>query len=154
MSSLGTGPAIRIGIDTPFLIAHTVREHPDHMRATACCTRLLDEGHLLVLCPTVIDEFLHVVTDPARFETPLSMDRAVQLARTWINSEETVYCGPTEESQQRQLEWIVDHRLGRKRINDTRIASIYYTEGVTRLLTANVRDYSVFGVFEIADMDV
>ena len=81
------------------------------------------------------------------------MDRAVQVARTWINSEETIYCGPTEESQRRQLEWMVEHRLGRKRINDTRIASIYYSEGVNRLLTANVRDYSIFGVFETVDMN-
>lgn len=154
MSSPGSGQARWIGIDTPFLIAHTVREHPDHKRAIACCSGLLDEGNFLVLCPTVIDEFLHVVTDVNRFETPLSMDRAVQLARTWINSEETVTCMPTEESQQRQLEWMVEHRLGRKRINDTRIASIYFTEGVTRLLTANVRDYSVFGVFDVVDMDL
>jgi predicted nucleic acid-binding protein len=139
-------------MDTPFLIAHTVREHPDNSRATACCSRLLDEGQFLALCPTVIDEFLHVVTDSARFETPLSMDRAVQLARSWINSEETVYCLPTVESRQRQLEWMVEHRLGRKRLHDTRIASIYYTEGVTRLLTANVRDYSVFGVFDVVDL--
>jgi predicted nucleic acid-binding protein len=152
MTLRGPEQTLRIGVDTPFLIAHTVLEHPDHRRAIACCARLLDEGCLLVLCPTVIDEFLHVVTDPKRFESPLSMDRATRLAQTWLNSQETVLSLPTEESQQRQLEWMGEHRLGRKRINDTRIASIYYTDGVTRLLTANVRDYSVYGVFETVDM--
>ena len=153
MTSRSTWQASLIGVDTPFLIAHTVLEHPDHERATACCLRLLDEGHQLALCPTVIDEFLHVVTDSKRFASPLSMERAVQRARVWIHSDETFYFGPTEESQRRQLEWLVEHRLGRKRISDTRIASIYFTEGITRLLTANVRDYSVFGVFEIVEMD-
>lgn len=143
---------MRIGVDTPFLIAHTVLEHRDHGRATACCLRLLDKGQQFVVCPTVIDEFLHVVTDPKRFASPLSMDRAVHIARTWINSRETLYCVPTEESQRRQFAWMIEFRLGRKRINDTRIASIYYTEGITRLLTANVRDYSIFGVFDIVEM--
>jgi predicted nucleic acid-binding protein len=153
MTSQGPQQIIRVGIDTPFLVAHTVLEHPDHKRATACCSRLLDRGNVLALCPTVIDEFLHVVTDPNRFESPLSMDRAIRLVWTWVNSQETMLAHPTGESQHRQLEWMVEHRLGRKRINDTRIASIYFTEGITCLLTANVRDYSVFGVFEIVDMD-
>ncbi|MFP4157854.1 MAG: type II toxin-antitoxin system VapC family toxin [Opitutales bacterium] len=142
-----------IGIDTPFLIAHTVIEHPEHKRALKCCTRLLDTNHNFAICPTVVDEFLHVVTDPKRFQSPLSMSRALERARAWINSQETRLCYPTEDSQRRQLDWMAEHRIGRKRINDTRIASIYYTHQVTRLLTANVRDYTVFGVFEIVDMD-
>lgn len=91
-----TGSAARIGVNTPFLIAHTVLEHPAQGRATACCLRLLDRGHQFVVCPTVIDEFLHVVTDPKRFESPLSIDRAVHIARTWMNNRETQYCVPTK----------------------------------------------------------
>lgn len=147
-----SGKASPIGIDTPFLIAHTVLEHPDHVRAVACCLHLLDTNHYFALCPTVVDEFLHVATDPKRFESPLTMPQATQLARVWINSRETIFCAPTEASQRKQLDWIAEQRLGRKRINDTRIASIYHAHGVTRLLTANVRDYSVFGVFEIVSM--
>ncbi len=141
-----------VGIDTPFLIAHTVLDHPHHERAVACCTRLLDTNHYFALCPTVIDEFLHVVTDPKRFASPLSMSRALERARAWINSHETTLCFPSEESQRKQLDWIAEHRIGRKRINDTRIASIYHTHNITRFLTANVRDYAVFGVFEIVSM--
>jgi predicted nucleic acid-binding protein len=152
MTTEGLQPNITIGMDTPFLIAHTVLEHPEHERAKACFLRLLDSGIVFALCPTVIDEFLHVITDPNRFEFPLPMDRAIRLVLNWINSEETVLVFPTLESQRRHLEWMVEHRLGRKRINDTRIASIYYTEGITRLLTANTRDYSVFGGFEIIQM--
>jgi predicted nucleic acid-binding protein len=150
MLSKKTSP---VGIDTPFLIAHTIIEHPDHQRAVNCCTRLLDDNQNFALCPTVIDEFLHVATDPKRFEAPLKMTKAVQLAKSWINSRETLLYWATEASQRKQLDWMIEYRLGRKRINDTRIASIYYTHGVTRLLTANIRDYSTFGVFEIISMD-
>lgn len=41
------------------------------------------------------------------------------------------------------------HRLGRKRINDTRIAAIYYHNGARTLLTSNARDYTVFDCFEV-----
>ncbi|MCH8473692.1 MAG: hypothetical protein LAT55_00510 [Opitutales bacterium] len=142
-----------IGIDTPFLIAHTVQEHPEHRLAVNCCENLLHHNHTFALCSTVIDEFLHVVTDPKRFEIPLTMSRAIQLARIWTNSQETVLYAATEASLRQHFDWMIEHRLGRKRINDTRIASIYITHGITRLLTSNSRDYSIFGVFETLDMN-
>jgi hypothetical protein len=41
-----------------------------------------------------------------------------------------------------------EHQLGRKRILDTHLAAILYTSGVTRLLTSNPGDFSIFQVFE------
>jgi hypothetical protein len=38
--------------------------------------------------------------------------------------------------------------LGRKRILDTHLAAILYTNGVSRLLTSNPSDFAVFGVLE------
>jgi len=142
-----------IGVDTPFLVAHTVLEHPDHENAVNCRKILIERDRMFALCPTVVDEFIHVVTDPKRFEMPLTVARAIHIARVWINSQETICLNLTEASQRQQLDWMLELRLGRKRINDTRIASVYYSHGITKLLTANVRDYSVFGVFEIVEMN-
>jgi len=141
--------AALIGVDTPFLIAHTVLEHPQHSQAVAYCEQLLSEDKLLALCPTTIDEFLHVVTDPRRFEHPLTMPKAILIAQTWMQSQETTYLLPNENSNRLHLDWMLQHRLGRKRINDTRIASIYYHHGARTILTSNARDFSILNVFEI-----
>ncbi len=77
------------------------------------------------------------------------MTQALELAEGWRNSCETVSLFPCEESTRLQLHWLRTHRLGKKRINDTRIASVYYQSGARTLLTSNVRDYTVFDCFEI-----
>jgi len=44
--------------------------------------------------------------------------------------------------------WMRQFNLGRKRILDTQLAAILHTNGVSRLLTSNPADFSVFGVLE------
>jgi len=66
-----------------------------------------------------------------------------------MQSVETAYLLPTEDSNRLHLGWMLQYRLGRKQINEARIASIYYQHGVGTLLTSNVRDDSVFEAFEI-----
>lgn len=141
-----------IGIDTTFLVAHSILEHPEHRQATQLCRALLEGQNLFALCNTVIDEFIHVVTDPKRFEQPLSIHQASQIMETWLQSEETRYLPPDEDSARLHLQWLSQHRLGRKRINDTRIAATYYSHGVRRLLTSNVRDYAVLDAFAIIEL--
>ena len=141
-----------IGVDTPFLIAHTVIEHPEHRNAQRHREQLLAKNCLFALCPTVLDEFVHVVTDPRRFENPLEMADALEIAEVWLTSQETVCLFSCERSTRLHLRWLHNHRLGRKRINDTRIASIYHQNGVRTLLTSNARDYSVFDCFEILNL--
>jgi predicted nucleic acid-binding protein len=142
-----------IGVDTPFMIAHTIVEQPEHPATVDYCNQLISEKRLLALCPTVIDEFLHVVTDPKRFEHPLSMKKAVYIAETWMRSQETVVLLPTDDSNRLHLRWMVEHRLERKRINDTRIASIYHSQNVRILLTSNARDYSILKAFKILNFN-
>lgn len=141
-----------VGIDTPFLLAHTVREHPDHGRALAWKRKLLGEDYRLGLCPTVCDEFLHVVTDPRRFENPAEMETALRIVRGWMRAKETLALFPDERSWQLQLDWMREHRFGRKRILDTGIAAVYHRHGAASILTSNARDFHVLGVLEILDM--
>lgn len=138
-----------VGVDTPFLVAHTVTEHPEHRAARQLCERLLGENRLFALCPTVIDELIHVITDRRRFEQPLDMAEALEIAESWLTSCETVSLFPCEQSTRLQLHWLRKHHLGRKRINDTRIASIYCHHGVRTLVTSNARDYTAFDCFDI-----
>lgn len=136
------------GADTPLLIAHGLSDHPDHSAAGDLVEAVLNDGQLLALCPIVVDEFIHVVTDPRRFEHPLAMNEAIRLAEGWCHSRETVMLYPNEASLHLQFAWMSEHRLGRKRLHDTHIAAIYHLSGVKKILTSNARDFGVFGCLE------
>jgi len=57
-------------IDTTFLIQLKVRESPGHEDAHRLLQRgFLDTGNTLGLVPQVLEEFIHVCTDPRRFVT-------------------------------------------------------------------------------------
>ena len=45
--------------------------------------------------------------------------------------------------------WMVQFRLGRKRILDTQYAALLHLHQISRLLTNNPDDFRLFGVFEI-----
>lgn len=137
------------GADTSLLVAHSVVEHPDHEAVSQLTQQIIGAGSLITICPTVIDEFIHLVTDSRRFERPLDMVRAVNLAQTWCESKETLLLSPSDQSIRRQLEWLQQFRLGRKRIHDTQIASIYSLSGVKKMISSNWRDFTVFDCFEV-----
>ena len=104
----------------------------------------------LALAPQVLTEFSHVVTDPRRFATPLSMDEALAKALGWWEACEVKPVYPSMDSTRLAMLWLRQHRLGRKRLIDTQLAATYYAAGITRLLTLNMNDFEVFGVFQPA----
>lgn len=139
-----------IGVDTSFLVGLAVREHPVH----SACWELF-EGDILgrpgamALAPQVLAEFAHVVTDPRRFERPLSMPEALELCGQWWNAQE---CRPVPadfDAGSLFLIWMEEFRLGRKRLLDTLLAAAYRRAGVQRIATTDWRDFNVYGVFEI-----
>jgi predicted nucleic acid-binding protein len=136
------------GLDTTFLIEAEVAGHPGHRAARALLARLLEEGPL-ALAPQVLSEFVHVVTDPRRFERPLSVTQALARAELWWRAREIAHVFPSEESTALFLRWMAEHRLGRKRLLDTQLAATYYASGVRCIVTTNARDYGVFGCFAV-----
>jgi predicted nucleic acid-binding protein len=95
----------------------------------------------------VLAEFIHVVTDRKRFAAPLAMVQAVERAEMWWNAAEVVQVFPTAESTLLFLGWLEEHRLGRKRLLDTMLASTLQGSGITSVLTLNRDDFAVFGGF-------
>lgn len=139
-----------IGLDTSFLVALAIREHPSHRR----CLQVFEEEILgqdaaMVLAPQVLAEFAHVVTDPRRFERPLPMVEALELCELWWNAPECRPAAVDAEAGALFLTWMHTFRLGRKRLLDTLLAATYHRAGVTRLATGDWRDFETFGVFEI-----
>jgi predicted nucleic acid-binding protein len=137
------------GVDTTFLVQAEVQEHPGHAAAEAKLEEVLGAGDTLVLAPQVLVEFIHIVTDARRFSDPLPVKQAISRAALWWNAREVAHALPDQESVVLYLDWIAEHRLGRKRLLDTLLAATYFTSGVRSILSSNARDYGVFGCFEV-----
>jgi predicted nucleic acid-binding protein len=135
------------GLATSFLVAVEVASHADHASARSRFQKLLRAHDTFAVAPQILAEFVHVVTDPRRFASPLTMEQAVKRAEIWWNASEVVHVLPTAESTLLLLGWLEDHRLGRKRLLDTMLASTLQAGGVTSILTLNRDDFAVFGGF-------
>ncbi len=107
--------------------------------------------HSFGLAPQVIFEFLHVVTDPKRFETPLPMTEALERARELWRGAEIVRVMPTSQTVMRVFELMTSLGLGRKRILDTALAATYEAAGILSIATLNRRDFQVFDFVETVD---
>ena len=137
------------GIDTTFLVQIELREVPGHAAAKAWLDRQLMGGPpAFALAPQILTEFIHVVTDPRRFSHPLTMADAVDRAQIWWDAREVKPVFPSTESVHLAMNWLAEHRLGRKRLLDTELAATYHANGVISLLTLNPSDFEVFGLFD------
>lgn len=137
-----------VGLDTTFLVQLEIQEAEGHAVAMEVLRRdILGRDREAALAPQVLAEFVHVVTDPRRFERPLSMAQALAKASFWWNAKEVERLVPDDRVVRRFLAWMREHGLGRKRLLDTLLAATYHEAGITRVVTSNARDYRVFGVF-------
>ena len=135
------------GLDSSFLVAVEVSSHEEHGNSRIRFQRVLKSGDTFSLAPQILAEFIHVVTDSRRFSSPLTVEQAVERADIWWNAAEVVHVFPTAESTLLFLGWLEEHKLGRKRLLDTLLASTLQAGGVTSLLTLNPTDFTVFGSF-------
>ncbi|MBI3925780.1 MAG: PIN domain-containing protein [Armatimonadetes bacterium] len=137
------------GLDTTFLVEAEVVGHPAHAESRGLLHELIGGQEPLALTPQVLAEFVHVVTDPRRFEHPLEIGQALTRAALWWEGSEITHVLPSAESTDLFLRWMAEHQLGRKRLLDTQLAATYYCAGIRTIVTTNARDYTVFGCFTL-----
>jgi predicted nucleic acid-binding protein len=135
------------GLDTSFLVGVEVSSHQEHATCRSRFQKLLKAEDTFSLAPQILAEFIHIVTDPRRFSSPLTLEQAIERTGIWWNAAEVVHVFPTAESTLLFLGWLEEHKLGRKRLLDTMLASTLQASGVTSLLTLNRDDFTVFGGF-------
>ena len=136
------------GLDTGFLVAAEVAEHPAHVLARAKLGELIDRGDTLAMAPQIVVEFLHIVTDAKRFASPLQMPVAIGVAEQWWTARDVVPVFPNDLAVRQHLAWMQQHFLGRKRLLDTLLAATYWQAGISSILTTNPSDFTVFGCFQ------
>jgi len=136
------------GLDTGFLVAVEVLEHAHHTPARAILGQLLSRGDRIAIAPQVLAEFIHIVTDPRRFASPLDMNSAISVAEQWWTASEVERVYPDARSTRQFLDWLKQFSLGRKRLLDTLLAATYGELGISSILTTNSKDFGVFGAFQ------
>lgn len=134
-----------IGIDTSFIVAYEIAEHAKHAAARRFASERHTEG--FAVAAQVLTEFCHVVTDPRRFERPLSMQEAVRASRRWWRSREVTVVDAGESAGERFLNLMAMHGLGRNRLLDTMLAATYLAAGVHVIVTLDARDFGRFAEF-------
>lgn len=108
-----------------------------------------DHGGALGLTPQVLYEFVHIVTDPRRFEVPLPIQDALRISRELWDAEEVARVIPAPDVLPRTLELMQSFRLGRKRVLDTALAATLELAGVQRLATFNPGDFEIFPFLDL-----
>ena len=110
---------------------------------------MLASGDSLALAPQVLAEFVHVITDARRFSAPLDISSATARAAAWWSAEEVRQVVPGDGAVRQFLAWMVEHRLGRKRVLGTLLAATYRAAGIEVIVSTNARDFALFGCFDV-----
>src|SRR6266567_4270021 len=108
-----------IGLDTSFLIRVAIADAERHEAARQLfLTKVRTEKNKVALVPLVLSEFIHVVTDTRRFPHALSVESAVQEAKTWWLADDTVRLHTNDAAMALFFRWMMEFQLGRKRVLD------------------------------------
>jgi predicted nucleic acid-binding protein len=136
------------GIDTGFLVAAELLEHPDNQKARTRLTSFIAAGDSVAIAAQVLAEFIHVVTDAKRFLNPMTINVARDAAQKWWTAKEVIPTYPNADAIALFFAWHRQHALGRKRLLDTLLAATYRSAGISSLLTTNRGDFQVLGGFQ------
>lgn len=137
------------GIDTTFLIQVEIADTPQHKAARELLERFISKGEKLGLTQQVLAEFVHIVTDPKRFQSPLSIDRALDRALDWWEAKEVEQVIPTVNITRVTFDLMRKYSLGRKRILDTQLAATFLEAGISSIVSSNDRDFRIYESFNV-----
>ncbi len=138
-----------IGLDTSILVAQAIAEHPQHEASQRWLDDEITRNQTFAVTSGILAEFIHIVTDGRRFETPLAMSEALERAAFWSEAREVTLLVADDAVNALWLKWLADFQLGRKRLLDTLIAVTWHAAGISEICTLNPRDFKVFDVFRI-----
>jgi predicted nucleic acid-binding protein len=143
---------VKRGLDTNVLVYTHMPSLKDHERVrTYLSSQLNQSDTILVVTPSILHEFVHVVTDGKRFEPPVAMSEALAIARLYLRRTNVECLAMTEESLFYALELLERYNLGRKRIADTLLVATLHQNNVSELITCNPRDFEVFEDLKVID---
>ncbi len=142
----------RVGVDTNVLIYAHLPVFEQHAAVRAFLLKSLQSDQFeLVVTPLILHELIHVITDGRRFEPPVQMAEATEVARGYL-ARSNVACVPCDErAMLLALDLLQQYGLGRRRVADALLTATLISHGVGRLITCNHRDFEVFREIALVD---
>lgn len=143
---------MKIAVDTNILIYAQMARFPEHERARSWIYHQLEQADVtLVTTPLILSEMVHVITDPRRFEPPVPVREAIEIARNWIGRSNVECLAVDEEAASLSFDLIDRHGLGRNRLADTMLVATMLVHEVALLATRNTQDFSIFSQLRLID---
>ena len=140
----------RTGVDTTVLVYAHVPGFAQHAAARAFLRALLERSDAaLAVTPMILHELVHVITDARRFDPPVPMGEALEVARRYLGRSNVECLAVDEEAMARALELLEQHQLGRRRVADCLLAATLLRHGVRELATYNPDDFRVFAELSV-----
>lgn len=139
------------GLDTTLLIDLYWNDSPRHVKAVEFVKNLSLTDEEILIYYNCFNEFVHVITDTRRFENAFTMKEAMDIVDLWCNLEKVTVIYPDDMSFGRAKAWISLYNLGRNRLNDTNMTACYVQNGVSKIVTANPKDFEIFEEIGIVD---
>ncbi len=143
---------MKLGLDTNILVYAHMPALENHEKVRGF---LLDQLHrpdtTLAITPSIMHEFVHIVTDGRRFDPPVEMSEALAIAKLYLERTNVECLSISEDVLNRAFDLLERHRLGRKRIADTLLAATLQHHNITELATCNPADFQVFDDLSVID---
>jgi toxin-antitoxin system PIN domain toxin len=143
---------MKIAVDANILIYAHVARFAEHESARGWIQRQLELPDVtLVTTPLILQELIHVITDPRRFSPPVPVREALEISRNWIGRSNVECLSIEEEATAVAFDLIDRHGLGRSRLADTLLVGTMLVHDVTVLATRNKRDFVLFPEIRLID---
>lgn len=129
--------------DVNVLVYASRADTPQHDECAQWLRKLVDRGHGLALCDTVIFDFLRIVTNPRIMSPPTPIDHALEFAR-WLGESPGVQWLSSSPAVWRAFDDIAreDRGVRGNLIPDAYIAALCVAHGAT--VATNDRDFARF----------
>jgi toxin-antitoxin system PIN domain toxin len=143
---------VKRGLDANVLVYAHVPAFAEHERVRRYLAgQLADPDVTLVVTPVVLHEFVHVVTDPRRFDPPVPMSEALAIARRYLDRTNVETIALDEDVVRRAFDLLERHHLGRKRVADALLAATLLRHGIAELVSCNPADFDDFEGLRVVD---
>jgi predicted nucleic acid-binding protein len=143
---------VKLGLDTNVLVYAHMPALENHEKVRGfLLDRLQHSDTTLAITPSIMHEFVHVVTDGRRFDPPVEMSEALAIARLYLERSNVECLSISEDVLNHAFDLLERHRLGRKRIADTLLVATLHHHKITEIATCNPGDFRVFDDLSLID---
>jgi len=136
-------------LDTNVLVYAADETSPFHQAAVSLREKGLKREVLLCICPQVLCEFLAIITDPRRVNSPRTQKEALVEIEKYFHSENILKIYPGPELIERMLSLLKQYKIARQDIFDLQLVATMLSNNIARIYTYNQADFVKFKEIEV-----